>query len=234
MDSRILRILLICSVGGAVLGALIGLLLGIVAPSYYIGVFNLPSNTQRISQIGLGLGLSQGLIVGVIVGVVLAAIDAWKHGKSGGELQPPDAIPEAQFPRSIAKLRTWLFVIGSISIITALSIFGAMFESRLFDPAPAPECQWYQDKIHLNYIGQRALIVTHLAVPTVNHGAHLLSAAALKEPVVLMMKKDAPELDPRALKWLDPSGNPAEPPQVGDRIVALYYVPEHTVFRGTR
>ena len=230
MDSRILRLLLICGGGGAVLGALIGLLLGILTPSYYIGVFHLPSNTYGISQIGLGLGLTQGLIVGVVVGVFLAAIDAWKHGKSADPV-PATAPSGGASQRSIAKLSAWLFVVGATSFISLLYIIGGIIETRLFDPAPAPECSWYEGKIRLNYIGRKALIVTHLAVPTVDHGAHLLSAAALKEPVVLMMKKDAPELDPKALEWLDPSGNPTEPPQTGDRIVALYYVPEHTVFR---
>lgn len=232
MDSRILRILVICGVGGAALGALIGWLLGIAAPSYYIGVFQLPSNTQRISQIGLGLGLTQGLIVGVIVGVVLAAIDAWKHGRSA---VPASAAAQSEAePSSTAKLRTWLFVVGAMSFTSLLYIIGGAIETRLFNPAPPPECSWRQDKIHLNYIGQKALVVTHLAVPTVDHGAHLLSAAALKEPMVLMMKKDAPDLDPKSLEWLDPSGNPTEPPQTGERIVALYYVPEHTVFRDSR
>lgn len=75
---RLLAVVGFCTTAGGLLGLAVGSLLAIVAPGYYIEIFELDEfNTASPLTMGIGLGLTQGIAGGAAVGVAIDAIAVW-------------------------------------------------------------------------------------------------------------------------------------------------------------
>lgn len=84
---RVFVTVAVFAVVGLLTGGVLGFFTGMLAPQYYISVFDLPRNTHpdTAAQTGAALGMTQGVIVGALVGLVAFVIGQYCEMRARGK-----------------------------------------------------------------------------------------------------------------------------------------------------
>jgi len=193
------RVVLTCSVSGALAGALLGLAIGLGSPNYYRSVFEDGRSAGFDPlQMGIGLGGTQGGVAGFCLGLVLL----WRSRSEFERTKQSTAL-------TVPKVFVW----GAGA--TVLLGIGAFSLGRLFDESRGQgmRLSWQGKLLNVHNYGLQDRVATHLSVGN--------TQAALQPPIYVKSHVTNLDIDPARLKWIEADGKPTVAPAPGERVEVI-------------